>query len=56
MCDTCGQNADSLRIDPNARIVKNSEIDPQWANWLTPTRRSFLFGAGAAAVGLTPGD
>ena len=56
MCDTYSQNADHLRIDPNERIVKNSEIDQQWADWLAPTRRSFLFGAGAAAVGLTLGD
>lgn len=56
MCDTYSKNADSLRIDPNERIVKNSEIDQQWADWLAPTRRAFLFSAGAAAVGLTLGD
>ena len=56
MCDTPTQNNDHLRIDPNERIVRNSEIDQQWADWLAPTRRSFLFGAGAAAVGLTLGD
>jgi hypothetical protein len=56
MCDTYSENADHLRIDPNERIVKNSEIDQQWADWLAPTRRSFLFGAGAAAVGLALGD
>ncbi len=56
MCDTPSVNTDHLRIDPNERIVKNSEVDQQWADWLAPTRRSFLFGAGAAAVGLTMGD
>lgn len=56
MCDTYSNNADHLRIDPNERIVKNTEVDQQWADWLAPTRRSFLFGAGAAAVGLTLGD
>ena len=56
MCDTYSQNADELRMDPNERIVKNTEIDQQWADWLAPTRRSFLFGAGAAAIGLTLGD
>lgn len=56
MCDTYSENADNLRIDPNERIVRNSEIDQQWADWLAPTRRSFLFGAGAAVVGLTLGD
>jgi aromatic ring-cleaving dioxygenase len=56
MCDTYSKYADHLRVDPNERIVKNTEIDQQWADWLAPTRRSFLFGAGAAAVGLTLGD
>lgn len=56
MCDTYSRNADHLRIDPNERIVKNSEVDQQWADWLSPSRRSFLFGAGAAAVGLAIGD
>jgi aromatic ring-cleaving dioxygenase len=56
MCDDYTKNSDHLRIAPNERIVKNSEIDQQWADWLAPTRRSFLFGAGAAAIGLTLGD
>jgi hypothetical protein len=56
MCDTYSQNADDLRMDANERIVKNTEIDQHWADWLAPTRRSFLFGVGAAAVGLTLGD
>jgi len=56
MCDIYTRNADDLRIDPNQGIVKNSEIDQQWADWLAPTRRSFLFGAGAAAIGLTLGE
>jgi aromatic ring-cleaving dioxygenase len=56
MCDSYRRNADDLRIDSNERIVKNTEIDQQWADWLAPTRRSFLFGAGVAAVGLTLGD
>ncbi|MFT4111171.1 DOPA 4,5-dioxygenase family protein [Silvibacterium sp.] len=56
MCDIYNKNADHLRIDQNERIVKNSEIDQQWADWLSPTRRSFLFGAGAAAIGLTLGE
>lgn len=56
MCDIYKNNADNLRINQNERIVKNSEIDQQWADWLSPTRRSFLFGAGAAAIGLTLGE
>lgn len=56
MCDEYRMNGDNLRIDPSERIVKNTEIDQQWADWLAPTRRSFLFGAGAAAVGLTLGE
>jgi hypothetical protein len=53
MCDTYSKNADNLRIEPNERIVKNSEVDQRWADWLAPARRSFLFSAGAAVVGLT---
>jgi len=34
------------------RIVPNTDIDQQWADWLAPTRRNLLYGAGAAAVGL----
>jgi len=56
MCDTYSKNADNLRIEPNERIVKNSEVDQRWADWLAPARRSFLFSAGAAVVGLTLGD
>lgn len=56
MCDIYKNNADHLRFDQNERIVKNTEIDQQWADWLAPTRRSFLFGAGAAAIGLTLGE
>jgi aromatic ring-cleaving dioxygenase len=56
MCDIYKNNADHLRINQNERIVKNTEIDQQWADWLAPTRRSFLFGAGAAAIGLTLGE
>ena len=56
MCDEYRMNGDKFRIDANERIVKNTEIDQQWADWLAPTRRSFLFGAGAAAVGLTLGE
>lgn len=56
MCDTYKKYADDLRIDPNERIVKNSEVDQQWADWLSPARRSFLFGLGAAALGLTLGE
>src|ERR1700735_2980661 len=56
MCDEYRMDGDKFRIDSNERIVKNTEIDQQWADWLSPTRRSFLFGAGAAAVGLTLGD
>lgn len=55
MCDTYDRNADHLQFDPNERIVRNSEIDQQWADWLAPTRRTFLFGAGVAAVGVTLG-
>ncbi len=56
MCDEYRMNGDKFRVDQNERIVKNTEIDQQWADWLAPTRRSFLFGAGAAAVGLTLGE
>lgn len=56
MCDIYKNDADHLRIDQNERTVKNTEIDQQWADWLAPTRRSFLFGAGAAAIGLTLGE
>jgi aromatic ring-cleaving dioxygenase len=56
MCDEYRMNGDALRVDPNERIVKNTEIDQQWADWLAPSRRSFLFGAGAAAIGLTLGE
>jgi hypothetical protein len=49
-------NGDKFRIDSSERIVQNTEIDQQWADWLAPTRRSFLFGAGAAAIGLTLGE
>jgi DOPA 4,5-dioxygenase len=56
MCDIYSKNADDLRIEQNERIVKNSAVDQQWADWLAPARRSFLFSAGAAAIGLTLGD
>jgi hypothetical protein len=52
MCDEYTMNSDHFRIAPNERIVNNSEIDQQWADWLAPSRRSFLFGAGVAAIGL----
>lgn len=41
--------------DPSERIVQNTELDQQWADWLAPTRRSVLCGAGAAGVGLALG-
>src|ERR1700691_5303796 len=56
MCDEYRMDGDKFRIDSSERIVKNTEIDQQWADWLAPTRRSFLFGAGAAAIGLTLGE
>jgi DOPA 4,5-dioxygenase len=56
MCDSYSKNTDNLRIEPNERIVKNSEVDQQWADWLAPARRSFLFSASAAAIGLALGD
>ena len=37
-------------------VVPNTEIDQQWADWLAPTRRQILYGAGAAAVGLFAGE
>jgi hypothetical protein len=46
MCDEYRMNGDKLRIESNERIAKNTEIDQRWADWLAPTRRSFLFGAG----------
>ena len=56
MCDVYSNNGDHLRIEENQRIVKNTEIDQQWADWLAPTRRSLLYGAGVAAVGLVFGS
>jgi len=48
--------SDEFRIaDTEERIVQNTEVDQQWADWLSPSRRSFLFGAGAAAIGLVAG-
>jgi aromatic ring-cleaving dioxygenase len=43
------------RDDREERVVQNTEIDQQWADWLAPTRRHILYGAGAAAVGLIAG-
>lgn len=39
------------------KIVQNTEIDQQWADLLSPSRRSFILnaGAGVAAVGITAG-
>lgn len=37
------------------RIVPNTEEDQAWADWLSPTRRSFLLGAGLSAAGLGAG-
>jgi hypothetical protein len=45
MCDDYTKNSDHVRLAPSERIVKNSEMDQQWADWLAPARRSFLFGA-----------
>ena len=42
--------------DPHRQIVQNTEIDQKWADWLAPTRRSLLYGAGAAAVGVVLGE
>ncbi|QJW94973.1 DOPA 4,5-dioxygenase family protein [Frigoriglobus tundricola] len=33
---------------PPDRTVPNTEVDQQWADWLAPTRRNLLYGAGAA--------
>ena len=41
MCDTYSQNADNLRIDPNERIVKNSEIDSNGPIGLRPRAGPF---------------
>jgi hypothetical protein len=41
--------------DQEGAVVQNTEIDQQWADWLAPTRRHILYGAGAAAVGLLAG-
>jgi len=38
------------------RIVPNTEIDQQWADFLAPTRRNLIYGAGAAIVGLALGN
>jgi DOPA 4,5-dioxygenase len=37
------------------RIIHNTEEDQEWADWLSPTRRSFLVNAGLTAAGLTGG-
>jgi aromatic ring-cleaving dioxygenase len=34
-----------------ASFEPNPEVDRQWADWLAPTRREFLLGAGAITVG-----
>src|SRR5262245_8584250 len=44
-----------LEPAPPERIVPNTEIDQQWADYLAPTRRNLFTGAGAAAVGLVFG-
>jgi hypothetical protein len=44
------------RPDQTRQTVQNTEIDQEWADWLAPTRRSLLYGAGAAAVGLVLGE
>jgi hypothetical protein len=41
--------------EQSRQIARNAEIDQEWADWLAPTRRSLLYGAGAAAVGLVLG-
>jgi aromatic ring-cleaving dioxygenase len=43
------------REDREGPVIQNTEIDQQWADWLAPTRRHILYGAGAAAVGLIAG-
>ncbi len=35
------------------RIIQNTEEDQEWADLLSPTRRSFIVGAGLTAAGLT---
>src|SRR5262252_2333140 len=35
------------------RVFQNSEEDQEWADLLSPARRSFVLGAGLAAAGLT---
>lgn len=37
-------------------IIHNTEEDQAWADWLAPTRRNFLRGAGLTAAGLLAGQ
>ncbi|MBS1812329.1 MAG: DOPA 4,5-dioxygenase family protein [Acidobacteria bacterium] len=38
------------------RIIQNTEEDQAWADWLAPTRRNFITGAGLTVAGLTMGN
>lgn len=37
-------------------LIHNTEEDQAWADWLAPTRRNFIIGAGLTAAGLTAGS
>ncbi len=38
------------------RVIHNTDEDQEWADWLSPTRRSFLVSAGLTAAGLAAGS
>ncbi len=38
------------------QIIQNTEEDQEWADWLAPTRRGFLTGAGMTTAGLVIGN
>jgi DOPA 4,5-dioxygenase len=45
----------SQKDEPEEHVVPNTEVDQQWADLLSPTRRNLLLGTSAAAVGLLLG-
>lgn len=51
MSDSSKQHAQT-----EERIVLNTEIDQEWADYLAPTRRNLIYGLGAAAVSLFVGN
>ncbi|WP_165235212.1 DOPA 4,5-dioxygenase family protein [Aquisphaera insulae] len=49
------ESSERVAQDAVERVVRNTEIDQRWADWLAPTRRGILRGAGVAAAGLAFG-